>query len=214
MKTVSMMFNKSMRNLRRDIGKIISDLPSMANEFISTTVKDTYGRDQQTYIITEKGFYMLTASFTGTKAREIQSNFYNKFKRLKEENTLLKSALCDMLEMCPTLSTSKIMLEFKRLKEENTRMTDELYIQNRTYCISDIAQEFKDLTPWQAQHELYMADWLEYRQNGLFPTEWYGTNNTIVSTLDTKRGRYYPRYTVKGVKLVREFLIDKGYKLK
>lgn len=103
---------------------------------------------------------------------------------------------------------------FENLRNENKMLIENNYIKEHTYCISDIAQKFKDLTPMQAQHELYMHDWLEYRQNGLFPTEFYDKNNTIISVLDTVRNKYYPRYTIDGVIKVENFLKELGYENK
>lgn len=112
------------------------------------------------------------------------------------------------------LSAEEIIQQFKALQEENKLLLSTQYITENTYCISDIAQKFKDLSPMQAQHELYNEDYLEYRKNGLFPTEFYDKNNTIVSVLDTERNRYYPRYTSKGVIMVENYFLDKGYKFK
>lgn len=178
--TVCKVYGKLHYSVMRDIREIIKDLPSLECEFIKTTYKNR-GKDYPTYYLTEKGFYILSSSFKGKKAREFQSKFFDAFKALQEENKLL-------------LSTQ--------------------YITENTYCISDIAQKFKDLSPMQAQHELYNEDYLEYRKNGLFPTEFYDKNNTIVSVLDTERNRYYPRYTSKGVIMVENYFLDKGYKFK
>lgn len=181
LKTVCEYFNKSHRHCLRDIGVLLKDLPSVEGEFIPIIDKDKYGRNQNTYYLTEKGFYLLTSSFKGTKARQFQSEFFDAFQELKKENKML---------------------------------LDNYYLKSNTYCISDIVQKFKNLKPVTAQGILFSEDVLEFRQNGIFPTEYYESNDTIVSVLDYKRGRYYPRYTLKGVLLVEEKLIEKGYKYK
>ena len=178
--TVSKYFNKAHRNLMRDIKRIIKDLPELENEFIKTTYR-VNNTPYDTYYLTEKGFYILTSSFTGTHARLWQSKFFDEFKRLRDENKLL---------------------------------TELQYQEKHTYCISDIVQRFKDIEPWEAQCQLYCDGILEHRQTGFYPSEYYDKNHTIVSVLDTKRNKYYPRYTVKGVKFVEEYLIEKGYQLK
>ena len=178
--TVSKYFNKAHRNLMRDIKRIIKDLPELEKEFIKTTYR-VNNTPYDTYYLTEKGFYILTSSFTGTHARLWQSKFFDEFQRLRDENKLL---------------------------------TDLQYQEKHTYCISDIVQRFKDIEPWEAQYQLYCDGILEHRQTGFYPSEYYDKNHTIVSVLDAKRNKYYPRYTVKGVKFVEEYLIEKGYQLK
>ena len=181
LRTVCEVFNKNHYNVMRDVYNIINDLPSCSSEFIPQTYKDVNNRTQNTYYLTEKGFYLLTSSFKGSKARQFQSQFFDEFKRLQSENTLL-------------LETH--------------------YIEDRTYCISDIVQKFKDLSPMDGQHLLYINNYLEWRQNGMFPSEYYDKDNTIVSVYDSKRGRYYPRYTLKGCIMVENFFKSKGYELK
>lgn len=139
-------------------------------------------------------------------------------KELQEENTLLRGVctelLCTELNTEPSekaLTTQEIIDKIKELQEDNHKLLTNNYIVNNTYCISDIAQKFKDLNPADAQHLLYEDNILEWRGNGVFPSEYYDKNNTIVSVLDTKRNRYYPRYTLKGVLMVEQFLVDKGY---
>lgn len=178
LKKVCEVFGKLHYSVMRDIRNIIKDLPMLKDEYIETTYKDSTGRTLPTYYLTEKGFTILVSSFRGTKARLFQSEFYDAFKALQEEN-------------------NKLLMNN--------------YITSNTYCISDIAQKFKDLNPADAQHLLYENNILEWRGNGVFPSEYYDKNNTIVSVLDTKRNRYYPRYTLKGVLMVEQFLIDHGY---
>ena len=178
LKKVCEVFGKHHKHVLRDIKNIIKDLPTLKDEYIETTYKDSIGRTLPTYYLTEKGFTILVSSFRGTKARLFQSQFYDAFKALQEDN-------------------NKLLMNN--------------YITSNTYCISDIAQKFKDLNPADAQHLLYENNILEWRGNGVFPSEYYDKNNTIVSVLDTNRNRYYPRYTLKGVMMVEQFLIDHGY---
>lgn len=178
LKTVCEVFNKRHDNVMRDIKNIIKDLPQLESEFITHTHTTSKGNTYNTYYLTEKGFYILTSSFKGTKARLFQPQFFDEFKRLQEENT-------------------------------------NLYLQaERTYCISDIAQRFKNLTPLLAQHELIINDWLEYRNNGTFPSEYVDNQNEIIAVYDRRRCKFYPRYTIKGCKMVEDFLLEKGYELK
>ena len=218
LKKVCEVFGKPHKNVLRNIHNIIKDLPTLKDEYIKTTYKDGIGRTLPTYYLTEKGFTILVSSFRGTKARLFQSQFYDAFKALQEENTLLRGVctelLCIELTSEPnskTLTTQEIIDKIKELKEDNHKLLTNNYIVNNTYCISDIAQKFKDLNPADAQHLLYEDNILEWRGNGVFPSEYYDKNNTIVSVLDTKRNRYYPRYTLKGVLMVEQFLVDKGY---
>ena len=218
LKKVCEVFGKLHYNIMRDIRNIIKDLPTLKDEYIKTTYKDSTGKTLPTYYLTEKGFTILVSSFRGTKARLFQSQFYDAFKALQEENTLLRGVCTELL--CTefniegsekALTTKEIIDKIKELKEDNHKLLTNNYIVNNTYCISDIAQKFKDLNPADAQHLLYEDNILEWRGNGVFPSEYYDKNNTIVSVLDTKRNRYYPRYTLKGVLMVEQFLVDKGY---
>ena len=218
--TVSKYFNKAHRNLMRDIKRIIKDLPELENEFIKTTYR-VNNTPYDTYYLTEKGFYILTSSFTGTHARLWQSKFFDEFKRLRDENKLLRVECTKLIKCVKHLTkiehvfnTDEILDEFKRLRDENKLLTELQYQEKHTYCISDIVQRFKDIEPWEAQYQLYCDGILEHRQTGFYPSEYYDKNHTIVSVLDTKRNKYYPRYTVKGVKFVEEYLIEKGYQLK
>lgn len=234
LKTVCKYFNKSHRHCLRDIGVILKDLPSVEGEFIPIIDKDKCGRNQNTYYLTEKGFYLLTSSFKGTKARQFQSKFFDAFQELKKENEMLIDACTQLLHDTDVtksghtstnglesgeitkskMSADEIIKAFQELKKENKMLLDNYYLKSNTYCISDIVQKFKNLKPVTAQGILFSEDVLEFRQNGIFPTEYYESNDTIVSVLDYKRGRYYPRYTLKGVLLVEEKLIEKGYKYK
>lgn len=92
---------------------------------------------------------------------------------LQEENTLLRGVCTELL--CTettigfsekTLSTQEIIDKIKELQEDNHKLLTNNYIVNNTYCISDIAQKFKDLNPADAQHLLYEDNILEWRGNG------------------------------------------------
>lgn len=181
LKVVCEVYGKKHKNVLRDIRNIIGDLPSLTDEFIPTTYIDAKGETRSTYYLTEKGFYMLSASFRGSKAREFLSKFFDAFKALKDENKILLS---------------------------------NQYITKYTYCISDITQKFKKITPYTAQLFLIDRGYLTVRKNGVFPNEFYDKNNTIVSVLDENREQYYPRYTLKGTRMVEDVLLEEGYELK
>ena len=218
LKKVCEVFGKHHKHVMRDIRNIIKDLPTLKDEYIETTYKDEQGKPRPTYYLTEKGFTILVSSFRGTKARLFQSEFYDAFKALQDENTLLRGVCTELLcigtnsgPAKKALTTQEIIDKIKELQEDNNKLLMNNYITSNTYCISDIAQKFKDLNPADAQHLLYENNILEWRGNGVFPSEYYDKNNTIVSVLDTNRNRYYPRYTLKGVMMVEQFLIDHGY---
>lgn len=181
LKVVCEVYGKKHKDVLRVIRNIIGDLPSLTDEFIPTTYIDAKGETRSTYYLTEKGFYMLSASFKGSKAREFQSKFFDAFKALKDENKMLLS---------------------------------NQYITKHTYCISDITQKFKKITPYTAQLFLIDRGYLTVRKNGVFPNEFYDKNNTIVSVLDENREQYYPRYTLKGTRMVEDVLLEEGYELK
>lgn len=108
----------------------------------------------------------------------------------------------------------ELVKQYHAVKQENKKLVALQYQTERTYCISDIVQKFKDLEPWEAQSLLWEANILEHRQNGMFPSEYYDKNNHIISVLDEKRGKFYPRYTLDGVRFVEDFLLNKGYQFK
>lgn len=100
------------------------------------------------------------------------------------------------------------------LLAENKILLEQQYITDRTYCISDITQKFKDIEPFEGQSILWQRGILEHRQNGMFPSEYYDKNNTIISVYDKNRGKYYPRYTLKGCRMVEDILLEQGYEFK
>ena len=107
-----------------------------------------------------------------------------------------------------------LLKQYQAVKQENDKLTKLQYQLDTTYCISDIVQRFKDIEPWEAQSLLYNEGILEWRKNGFFPSEFYDKNNNIISVLDANRGRYYPRYTIRGVQFVEDFLLNRGYEFK
>lgn len=219
LKVVCGVYGKKHKNVLRDIRNIIGDLPSLTDEFIPTTYIDAKGETRSTYYLTEKGFYMLSASFRGSKAREFQSKFFDAFKALKDENKMLRSACTELFNGCNSelveiMSTSEIIKHIKALKDENKTLLSNQYITKHTYCISDITQKFKKITPYTAQLFLIDRGYLTVRKNGVFPNEFYDKNNTIVSVLDENREQYYPRYTLKGTRMVEDVLLEEGYELK
>ena len=110
LKKVCEVFGKLHYNVMRDIRNIINDLPTLKDEYIKTTYKDGKGELRPTYYITEKGFTILVSSFRGTKSRLFQSQFYDAFKALQEENTLLRGVCTELLcNECNTEGVKKAL---------------------------------------------------------------------------------------------------------
>lgn len=108
----------------------------------------------------------------------------------------------------------ELLKQYHNLQQENKILLEQQYITNRTYCISDITQKFKDIEPFEGQSILWQRGILEHRQNGMFPSEYYDKNNTIISVYDKNRDKYYPRYTLKGCRMVEDILLNEGYEFK
>lgn len=112
------------------------------------------------------------------------------------------------------ITSSNLDTMIQKVLDENKILLEQQYITDRTYCISDITQKFKDIEPFEGQSILWKRGILEHRQNGMFPSEYYDKNNTIVSVYDKNREKYYPRYTLKGCRMVEDILLEEGYKFK
>lgn len=87
---VSKYFNKSHKNLLRDIDKLIGYDSTLRGEFIPTQYTNEQGRVFNTYYLTEEGFCLLAMGFTGAKALEWKRKFYKAFKDLQTENSKLR----------------------------------------------------------------------------------------------------------------------------
>lgn len=112
------------------------------------------------------------------------------------------------------ITSSNLDTMIQKVLDENKILLEQQYITDRTYCISDITQKFKDIEPFEGQSILWKRGILEHRQNGMFPSEYYDKNNTIVSVYDKNREKYYPRYTLKGCRMVEDILLEEGYEFK
>lgn len=112
------------------------------------------------------------------------------------------------------IKSKDIDVMINALIAENKILLEQQYITSRTYCISDITQKFKDIEPFEGQSILWQRGILEHRQNGMFPSEYYDKNNTIISVYDKNRDKYYPRYTLKGSRMVEDILLNEGYEFK
>lgn len=73
----------------------------------------------------------------------------------------------------------ELLKQYHNLQQENKILLEQQYITNRTYCISDITQKFKDIEPFEGQSILWQRGILEHRQNGMFPSEYYDHHQCV-----------------------------------
>lgn len=104
---------------------------------------------------------------------------------------------------CPSKNIDMVLIECEKKTKE---LKDQL---ENTYCLSDICCKFKDCSPIDISHELYMDNYTDYRANGKFPTEF--APDSMVSVTD-RFGRAYVRF--KELYWISEYIKSKGYQLK
>lgn len=181
LKLIAEYFNKQKQHLLRDIRNLINTDPTLESEYIPYQYKDSYGRKQNTYLITEEGFTLLCMGFTGSKALKWKREFYKAFKTLQDENSKLGNYLNTI---------------------NNTNMT---------YCITDLCCKFKNLLPYQANLYLLERGIIEKRASGYYPNihclEWA----VSATAWDGEQLQNYVRYTPKGMETIYNLLLNDGY---
>ena len=127
----------------------------------------------------------------------------------KKANEQIKLTVLQTLSQnCETEFNTAILelvSKYNELKEQLER-TNKL---ENTYCLSDVCCKFKDCSPIDISHELYMDNYTDYRLNGKFPTEY--APDSMVPVTD-RYGRAYVRF--KELYWISEYIKSKGYELK
>ena len=165
------------------------DRPHTRKWFIRNT-KDLYKEGEDYYIET---------TITG-KTNQVTYNYMVTIDTAKELCMLSKTRI------------GRIIRQYFIHCEKQLRILDEHRI-NDTLCISDICARFVDAKPWEITYQLISDGYLVKRAMGTFPDPNYENNNSIISVCD-RYGNYYPRYTVRGVQLIEDYLREKGYQQK
>jgi Rha family phage regulatory protein len=112
-KEVAEKFDKEHKNVLRDIENLqLPDKFKMLN-FELIYDKDTYGREQKTYLMTKDGFFLLAFGFTGKIALQWKLGFLDAFNKM--EHTIL--------EQLPALKS-----EIELLKKENIALNREMML--------------------------------------------------------------------------------------
>lgn len=143
--------------------------------------------------------YYIETTITG-KTNQVTYNYMVTIDTAKELCMLSKTRI------------GRIIRQYFIHCEKQLRILDEHRI-NDTLCISDICARFVDAKPWEITYQLISDGYLVKRAMGTFPDPNYEYNNSIISVCD-RYGNYYPRYTVKGVQLIEDYLREKGYQQK
>jgi len=90
-------FEKRHDSVFRAVNQMIEKSPQKCGElFVVTSYIDSSGKENQMYVMNRKGFTLLAMGFTGKKAFDFKSDFYDAFetmeKALKEQQKPLTSA--------------------------------------------------------------------------------------------------------------------------
>lgn len=185
--------------------------------YIEQTVETKFKKVTYTYMVTidtAKELCMLSKTRIG---RIIRQYFIHCEKQLRildaKKLEQLQEVTFEHIDRAKNGSTSidDVIRGVKQLNQQ-LRILDEHRI-NDTLCISDICARFVDAKPWEVTYQLISDGYLVKRAMGTFPDPNYEYNNSIISVCD-RYGNYYPRYTVRGVQLVEDYLREKGYQQK
>ena len=185
--------------------------------YIETTITGKTNQVTYNYMVTidtAKELCMLSKTRIG---RIIRQYFIHCEKQLRilDEHKLeqLQSIAFEHIKVAKngSLTVDDVIQGIKQLNEQ-LRILDE-HRMNDTLCISDICARFVDAKPWEITYQLISDGYLVKRAMGTFPDPNYEYNNSIISVCD-RYGNYYPRYTVRGVQLIEDYLREKGYQQK
>lgn len=84
-RSVAEHFGKRHDHVMRDIEAYKKDVPNFGEMFYETTMPDSYGRQQKTYLMNRDGFSLLVMGFTGKKALEWRLKYINAFNEMEKQ---------------------------------------------------------------------------------------------------------------------------------
>jgi anti-repressor protein len=114
---VAINFEKQHKHIMESIRDLETSVEKSAHLFITSTYKDSYGRDQNEYLLTRDGFSLLVMGFTGKKALEWKLKYIEAFNKM--EKTLQETKRLSPME--------QLKLQYEVLDEHEERLS---YLEN------------------------------------------------------------------------------------
>ncbi|HDR4726916.1 TPA: ORF6C domain-containing protein [Bacillus cereus] len=122
--TISQMFDKEHKNVKRDIFEILSKLDELRGidfnklKFELVEYQDSRNRNQHKYVLNFDAFMLVTMGYTTQKAMLIKMKYINEFNKMKEH-----------IQKQPTTVEDAIihsMTELKQIKERQNHTEEEM----------------------------------------------------------------------------------------
>lgn len=135
-------FDKRHDSVFRSINQMIDNSPQKCGElFVISSYIDSSGKENQMYVMNRKGFTLLAMGFTGKKALDFKSDFYDAFENLENRLKELQKPLtyADALRQLADEVEAKQKTQI--LLEQKTEQLDE-------------SQEWYSVKRWAKEHHM------------------------------------------------------------
>ena len=219
-------FGKQHKDVLRAIEKLIEgDWRKIAPMFHETTMMDSYGRQQKTYLMNRDGFSLLAMGFTGSKALEWKLKYIQAFNEM--EKTIKEHRDSYMIE--DPIERALKWAEEQKEKQKALKALEEAKPKVETYDALVNRESYVGIRemakligyPVNKMGAYLVQIGMVYRDKKdkykYFPTEKFRANGMVSYKWKNVgwggRGYMDTVYTLKGVEYVRKSLKAIGYPL-
>ena len=114
-------FEKRHDHVLRDVEKLKKDIPNFGEMFFETTMPDSYGRSQKSFLMNRDGFTLLVMGYTGEKAMKF------KLAYIKQFNAMEQALIGKMKEREKGIAVRQALTKAIQQSNENDRMHGHAY---------------------------------------------------------------------------------------